>query len=493
MGSHQVLTEIEHSQGIGGRFALPKSPLYEQAMMRIEGRTNQYTARYMLLGDLAFVLSAVELGLTPPEIGKKLVGGLLELIPEAENLARSDTRGDIVLQREVWVANKLGRDVAVWLHLGRHRAESLRGYLPRMFLRDALFREREALVHLIETLLTVAEGTDDIIAPVFHHLQHAGHTTLAEYLISWASNLTLHLDRYKEVEARLDYAPPTLTGRPDLLKQSDLVWRRLGFSRVQTLRQQLHVTEDHFAEPFSALMLTNVALARLAEDLRLYTTSEFEFFELSDRHSSGSSALPQKKNAFCLQLIIGGAKIGAGRLAAQLATSITVSEEADSVYHAGSLYQHALDIIQWTDLMAEIVAEGQFKFDELQKKSAFGYAGAGEAQDILIFEYKLPPRTAHHHLGRALRLGIEAGNDPAVIRQSLKETLKGTVDEARLTDVIIGDIVPETALYKSGVVQERARVKKAVAAAKAELAQGNPYAKAEAALIAEGKAFLESR
>src|SRR5690606_9230727 len=119
-----------------------------------------------------------------------------------------------------------------------------------------------------------------------------------------------------------------------------------------------------------------VGIARLAEDLRVYTTSEFDFFELADHHASTSSALPQKKNAFALQLIIGGAKIGVGRLAAQLATSITVSEEADSVYHAGSLYQHCEDVIGWADLMREIIVDGEFKLDELARKSPWGFTGA---------------------------------------------------------------------------------------------------------------------
>src|SRR5262245_62900352 len=100
----------------------------------------------MLTGDLACVLSAWELGVTPDDAARKLIRCLLDLLPRAEELGRAGTDGDIVLQREFWIADAVGQEVGAWLHVGRNRAESLRGSLPRLFFREALWREHTALI-----------------------------------------------------------------------------------------------------------------------------------------------------------------------------------------------------------------------------------------------------------------------------------------------------------------------------------------------------------
>src|SRR6185437_13785547 len=131
-----------------------------------------------------------------------------------------------------------------------------------------------------------------------------------------------------------DLAPPPNCGRPIVVDLINRVGTRLGFSKTGKLWQELFITEDHFIEPLTVLVQIATGLARLAEDLRLYMTSEFAFFELADEHASGSSGRPQKKNPFGLQAVISGAAVGSGALTSQLAANIIVSEEADSTYHA---------------------------------------------------------------------------------------------------------------------------------------------------------------
>src|SRR6185437_15411602 len=113
---------------------------------------------------------------------------------------------------------------------------------------------------------------------------------------------------------------------------------------VGKIWQELFISEDHFSEPLFVLAQIAVGLGRLAEDLRLFMTSEFDFFELADEHASGSSGRPQKKNPFGLQAVISGASVGLGSLATQFATNVTVSEEADSTYHAYRLYEFSRDV-----------------------------------------------------------------------------------------------------------------------------------------------------
>jgi argininosuccinate lyase len=194
-------------EGIGGRLSAPKGKTYARAVLDIESRNNPFIGRYMLAGDLACVLSARELGITPKPEADRLIRCLVDLIPKAQELARTKSIGDIVVSRELWVADVVGRDAGSWLHVGRNRAESLRGSLPRMYFRDILWRQNAALQRLVAALVDKAEPNLEALAPFYHHLQHAGRTSLGEYLLSFATNFATHFDRLAEADRRLDLAP----------------------------------------------------------------------------------------------------------------------------------------------------------------------------------------------------------------------------------------------------------------------------------------------
>jgi argininosuccinate lyase len=355
-------------------------------------------------------------------------------------MSREKSIGDIVVSRELWIVDAVGQDVGAWLHVGRNRAESLRGSLPRMFFRDALYHEHVALKRLVRVLLDRAKPNLTAVAPFYHHLQHAGRTSLGEYLLSWAASFNKHFDRLDEADKRLDLAPPPNCGRKIVVDLINRVGHRLGFSRVGKIWQELFITEEHFSEPFFILAQIAVGLGRLAEDLRLFMTSEFEFFELADEHASGSSGRPQKKNPFGLQAVINGAAVGAGRLASQFATNITVSEEADSTYHAYHLYEFSRDVVAWTEFMADVIEKGTFKLGELETKSRLGFAGAREALDVLVYEHAVPYRYAHRVCGELVRLGTEGlPHDEIVAR--VKERLEDfpAIDSDRLVRIATGE------------------------------------------------------
>jgi argininosuccinate lyase len=411
-------------EGIGGRLSASKSKTYANGVLAIEARNNPHIGRYMLAGDLACVLSAYELGVTPRADAQALARCIVDLLPNVGRLAHEQSIGDIVVSRELWIVEAVGKDAGTWLHVGRNRAESLRGSLPRLFFRDALHREFVALERLVRVLVDRAEPVMTSVAPFYHHLQHAGRTSLGEYLLSFAAAYAKHFDRIDQADARLDLAPPPNCGREIVVELIERVGKRLGFTQVGKIWQELFITEDHFTEPFNVLVQISVGLARLAEDLRLYMTSEFNFFELADEHASGSSGRPQKKNPFGLQAVISGAAVGAGALATQFASNITVSEEADSTYHAYRLYEFARDVEHWTLFMADVIEKGEFKLGELETKSRMGFAGTREALDVLVYEHKVPYRFAHRVCGELVRVaGDGASHDEVVatVRARLKD------------------------------------------------------------------------
>lgn len=458
-----------------GRLAGEKSDSYKRALVQVEGRANRLLAKYMLASDLAYVLVASDLGFTPRPIARELVGALLTLLETTPGGRDEAPVGDIVVERERWVERQVGNTGAAWLHLGRNRGESLRGYLPRLFFQHTLFEAEQAVLRMLAVIIDRSGPLLDALAPNYHHLQHAGLTTVGEYLLSWATTFLPHVERLQQVRARLDYAPPTITARPDLIALYERVSRRLGFTRQAQLRRESIWTQDQFSEPFFVLTLISADLARLAQDLRIWMTPEFDLFQLADEHAAGSSALPHAKVPFSLQAVIGGAGMAAGRLAGELAASANPSEGSEPLYHSASLYQLALDIVAWVQFMADVLDKGHFNLAEMERKARIGFAGTGEAHDKLVFEYGVPFRTGHHILGsvvRALSMGQPVPDVSQLIESEAR--LKVAVDQREIVDIITTAVIPVTTFSVEAIGKYRAQIQNLVESS-AELASvGNP-------------------
>ncbi len=386
-----------------GRLAGGKSPSYQRAVNEPETRASRFTARYMLASDIAYVISAAELGATPSKVAAGLLKALLPLYDDVSAIDTSTPLGDVVAQREAWVADEAGREATAWLHLGRNRGESLRSFLPRMFFRQTLHEAARANAKLLTNLVARARPVLESIAPNYHHLQHSGLTTLGEYLLSWAVVFERHMERFEQVDHRLDKAPPPFGGRKILDDLYGAVSRRLGFSHRAHLRRDAIWVHDQFTEPFFTLTLLSVDLARLAQDLRVWMTPEFGFFELADEHAGGSSALPHAKVPFGLQAVIGGSIVASTRLAGEMTAASNLSEGSEAIYQSASLYGLAQDIVAFTRYMGDVIEKGRFNLEELRRKATLDYAGSSEAHDRLVYDFQVPFRTGHRVLGALVR------------------------------------------------------------------------------------------
>lgn len=475
-----------------GRLAGKKSPTYLRAVNEPEARASRFTARYMLISDIAYVLSAAELKQTPEPTARKLVAALIDMLGDLDNVDTSTPPGDIVSQREAWITEKVGRADGGWLHLGRNRGESLRVILPRLFFRQTLHEERQALAGLIDALVKRAEPALGSVAPNYHHLQHSGFATLGEYLLSWVATFVKHLDRIDQADRRLDYGPPTMTARASVGELYDRVNARLGFSRRARLRREAIWTHDQFTEPFFVLTLVWADLARLAQDLRIWMTPEFSLFEPADEHAGGSSALPHAKVPFGFQAVIGGATLAATRLAGEIAAAINPSEGSEPLYQSATLYATATDAVACTRYIADVIAKGHFNLDEMKRKSTTDFAGSSEAHDKLVFDHGVPFRAGHRILGslaRAHHLGEPAPDLRAMIKEETGRDVD--VDQKEIMDIVLGNKLAPTTFDLAGL---RTIWADAAAIAKsAQTAASGPSAveKASDALIAEAKGWLK--
>jgi argininosuccinate lyase len=272
-----------------------------------------------------------------------------------------------------------------------------------MFFRQTLHVAMQADARLISNLVARAAPVLEAISPNYHHLQHSGLTTLGEYLLSWAVVFERHIERFEQVDRRLDKAPPPFGGRKILDDLYRDVSRRLGFTHRARLRRDGIWVHDQFTEPFFALSLLAVDLARLAQDLRVWMTPEFGFFELADEHAGGSSALPHAKVPFGLQAVIGTAMMASTRLAGEMTAASNLSEGSEPIYQSASLYGLAQDIVACARYIGDVVEKGHFNLEELRRKATLDYAGSSEAHDRLVYDFQVPFRTGHRALGALVR------------------------------------------------------------------------------------------
>jgi argininosuccinate lyase len=435
-----------------GRLAGAKAPSYLRAVNEPEARASQFTARIMLTTDLAYLLCSAEMKLMPRDSARHLTAAVLGIIDELPKRDLARPPGDIVAQREQWISQRVSKVDAAWLHLGRNRGESLRNYIPRLFFRQVLHDQGRQIADLVRCLVERAEPLLGALAPNYHHLQHSGLATVGEYLLSWAVTFERHTQRLKQIDQRLDYGPSTFGGRQQTNLLFDAVSARLGFTNRARLRRDGIWVQDQFSEPFFALTLTAVDLARLAQDLRIWVTPEFSLFDLSDEHASGSSGLPHAKVPFGLQEVVGAGVMASTRLAGEMAASCGPSEGSEPLYSSSTLYQTALDIVANTVYMAEVIAKGTFRTEEMKRKALLDYAGTSEAHDRLVYDFGVPFRLGHRILGAMVRAHYNGDQLPDLNGLLRAET--GTdfnVDQNEIMDIVLGRVIWPTTIDEKGL------------------------------------------
>jgi argininosuccinate lyase len=483
---------LSDSKPPAGRMRGAKSPSYVRAASTPEARASAFTARAMLVSDVAYVLSAAELGYTPAGSAQKLIPALLELLDSLDQVDMAKPAGDIVAQREAWMAERVGREHTAWLHLGRNRGESLRNYLPRLFFRQRLHEQGRLVATLLASLVRRAEPVLEAVSPNYHHLQHSGFTTLGEYLLSWAVVFERHIERIEQADRRLDKAPSPFGGRAELTRLYDRVTQRLGFSQRAQLRRDGIWVHDQFTEPFFVLSLIAVDLARLAQDLRIWMTPEFGFVQLADEHAGGSSALPHAKVPFALQSVIGGAIMASTRLAGEMAASCNPSEGSEPLYQSATLYGLAEDIAGWTWYIADVIDKAEFDLAEMQRKAVLDYAGSSEAHDRLVYDFGVPFRTGHQVLGALVR-NHALGEPPLDLRELLRrETGRDIdVDQREIMDIVLGKRLSPTTFDLPILRETAAAYREKSAAASRKFAGPSVVERAADQVLADARAWSQ--
>jgi argininosuccinate lyase len=334
--------------------------------------------------------TSIELGLNV--IGEEIAAGKFIFSPDLE---------DIHMNIEKELTNRIG-DAGAKLHTARSRNDQVATDL-RLYIRDEVVALQSGVRALQSSLVHLAHANEDVLFPGYTHLQRAQPIPLAHHLLAYVEMLDRDHGRLEDVALRMDELPlgSGALAASTLVLDRDAIAKELGFSRV-TQNSLDGVSDRDFAlELLSALAIVGMHLSRLSEDVVLWTTAEFGFARLSDRHSTGSSLMPQKKNPDIAELTRGKT----GRLYGNLFRLLTVlkglpmaynrdlQEDKEAVFDSVDTARMALAVT--AEMMRALVINRNVATEAASDPALL----ATDLADELV-RRSIPFRTAHDLIGK---------------------------------------------------------------------------------------------
>jgi argininosuccinate lyase len=364
---------------------------------------------YDLLGSMAHAIMLGRRGIVGEEDVRRILRGLLEIYRKRD-LKLEHELEDVHLAIEARLFREIG-EPAGRLHTARSRNDQVALDL-RMLARERITRVSKALLRLLEVLLNLAEENVRTLMPGYTHLQRAQPTTLAHHLLAHFWALLRDLERLQEAYARVNLSPLgacALAGTGFDIDRR-LVAELLGFDGMVENSQDAVASRDFLLEPMAVLALLAVNLSRIAEELILWSTSEFGFLELSDELSSTSSIMPQKKNPDALEIM----RARCARAMGNLASGLAIVKALPLAYNRDlqELSPLALDSFEVLESSASILARilSTSSFNRERMRSACeDFLTATELADYLVREKGLTFREAHRIVGKLVASALKAG------------------------------------------------------------------------------------
>jgi argininosuccinate lyase len=369
---------------------------------------------------------------------------------------------------ELELTKQIG-DLALKLHTGRSRNEQIATDM-RLFVRESIDNTLAALTAWRKALIDLAESAGEATMPSYTHLQRAEPVLVAHWLLAYVSMIERDASRLTDARKRMNLCPlgSGAVAGATLALDRTIAARALAFDAPTPNSMDATSDRDFALEFTQAIATLGIHISRFAEELTLYSTAEFGFLDLPERFSTGSSAMPQKKNPDLTELIRGksGRLLGAATTLATLIKGLPLAYNKDLQEGQEPVFDAADTIAGILSVLPAFTASLKFRYDAMKTAAHSGYLNAMAAATYLT-DKGIPFRKAHEHIGNAVRLGLK----------TQRELQQLTLDELRAICPQFGDdffaaITLEATLDCHDVIggTARLRVKNALAEAKARLA-----------------------
>ena len=297
------------------------------------------------------------------------------------------------------------------LHTGRSRNEQIATDL-RLFVRKEIGRTIQALVQWAKALVEQAHQAGDAVMPSYTHLQRAEPVLVAHWLLAYVEMILRDAGRLRDCATRLNYCPlgsGAVAGATLALDRA-IAARELGFTAPTA--NSIDATSDRdFALEFAQAAATlGIHISRFAEEITLFATAEFGFIDLAESYSTGSSAMPQKKNPDLAELLRGkcGRLLGAATTLATLLKGLPLAYNKDLQETQEPVFAVADTIEGMLSLLPGFTRALRFRPDRMSEAADSGCLNAMAAATYLVHK-GVPFRTAHEKIGNAVRFAIEKG------------------------------------------------------------------------------------
>ena len=310
---------------------------------------------------------------------------------------------------ELSLVERIG-SLGLKLHTGRSRNEQIATDL-RLYIREQISLTVASLAQWANALVAKAQRSGEAVMPSYTHLQRAEPVLVAHWLLAYVEMILRDITRLQDCSARLNYCPlgSGAVAGATLALDRTIAAKELDFTAPTPNSMDATSDRDFVLEYLQALTFVGLHVSRFAEEITLFATAEFNFVTLPEAFSTGSSAMPQKKNPDLTELI--RAKVGRINGAAQSVTLLLKGlplaynkdmQETQEPAFAVSFVPKMISLI------ARFTTAMQFNRESMNTAAQTGYLNAMAAATYLVYK-GVPFRTAHEKIGNAVRFGLENG------------------------------------------------------------------------------------
>ncbi len=373
-------------------------------------------------GSIAHVIMLSKQGILTGEERDAIIKGLTGIREDVDagNLTIDEKYEDIHSFVEANLIDRIG-DAGKKLHTGRSRNDQV-ALDMRLYTRLQVIEIDQRLKDLLEVIINTMEGNLETYMPGFTHLQKAQPTTLAHHYGAYFEMFKRDRLRLKDIYSRMNYCPlgaGALAGTTYPLDRGYTA-SLLGFEGP-TLNSMDSVSDrDYLIEFLAALSTIMMHLSRFSEEIIIWNSNEYQFVEIDDAYSTGSSIMPQKKNPDIAELVRGKT----GRVYGALVSLLTTMKGIPLAYNKDmqedkEMAFDAMDTVKdCLELFTGMLTTMKFRENKMADSAMNGFTNATDAADYLVNK-GVPFRDAHGIIGRLVLYCIE--KDTSIDALSLEE------------------------------------------------------------------------
>lgn len=414
----------------GGRFTKPTNQLVDEYTASIN--FDKKLAVYDIQGSQAHVKMLKKCGIIPESDANAIADGLLTVLQNIQSgkAELSEEHEDIHMNVEKLLIEEVG-PVGGKLHTGRSRNDQV-ALDMRLYLRDTIATITGLLAQLQKALIGQAKANMDTVMPGYTHLQRAQPVLFAHHMMAYVFMFQRDMERLSDSLKRVNKSPlgaGALAGTTFPIDRK-FVAEELGFDGICENSLDAVSDRDFVVEFLADASLISMHLSRLCEELVLWSSAEFDFIELDDSFTTGSSMMPQKKNPDVAELVRGKTGRVYGNLIGMLTTlkGLPLAYNKDMQEDKEGMFDSAETLEGALALFAPMIETMQVKKENMYEAVSKDFSNATDLADYLVGK-GMPFRESHAVVGQVVLHCIQQGKYLLDLKFDEFQSFSGLVEE----------------------------------------------------------------